>query len=130
MLQSERQQTAEAEKSFQQALELQERLVGQYPQDVELQSSLGGIYNNMGIVLEELQRTAEAAEAYQKAVEYQQAAFTRASTVARYRTFLSKHFYNYGRVLRQLGRAEDASQRGVGAKRALAERFAASVHGG
>jgi tetratricopeptide (TPR) repeat protein len=108
LLQNARQQAADAERSFQQALSLQEALVAQHPRDAGLQSSLGGICNNLGTVLEEQHRTEAAAEAYQRAVEHQTAAHERAPSVERYRSFLSKHYYNYGRVLRRLGRPEDA----------------------
>ena len=99
---------AEAEKSFLQALDLQQALVAQYPEDLELQSSFGGVYNNLGIVLEELGRIEDAASAYKAAVEHQRIAFSQAKDVSRYRSFLSKHYYNYGRVLRQLGYPEQA----------------------
>jgi len=56
-------------------------LVEQHPRDMSLQSSLGGIYNNQGTVLEEQDRTAAAAEAYRRAVEHQAAALQRAPAV-------------------------------------------------
>lgn len=99
---------ADAEQSFLPALELQRTLVALYPDDLDLQSSLGGVYNNLGIVLEELSRLEDAAVAYKHAVEHQRIAFLRAKDISRYRNFLSKHYYNYGRVVRQLGYAEQA----------------------
>lgn len=108
LLQNAQRRTADAERSFQQALSLQAVLVEQDPRDTSLQSSFGGIYNNLGTVLEELHRTEAAAEAYQQAVKHQAAAQQRAPSVARYRTFLSKHYYTYGRVLRELGRPDEA----------------------
>ena len=113
---------AGAERSFRQALDLQEALVRQNPHDLDLHSSLGGIYNNLGIVLEELHRTADAAKSYKQAVEHQQIASSNAPQVSRYRVFLSKHYYNYGRVLRRLGRPDNAARIARGPQSALAQR--------
>ena len=68
---------AAAEPSFRHALALQETLVKQDPQDVDLQSKLGVMYNDLGIVLEELNRAADAVKAYEQAVAHQQQAMAR-----------------------------------------------------
>jgi len=95
---------------FRQALTIQKALVAQYPDDLDLQSSLGGVYNNLGMSLEELHRIGDAAVAYKHAVEHQRIAFAQASSVARYRAFLSTHYYNYGRLLRQSGHPDQAAR--------------------
>ena len=110
MTQASLSQAAEAERSFRQALELQESLVRQNPQDVDLRSDMGGIYNNLGMILEKLQRNKEAADSYRKAVEHQKVAFGQAPEIARYRSFLSHHYFNYGEVLRRLGRVDEAAR--------------------
>ena len=107
-MQSKLGQANEAEQSFRKALELQESLVAQDPDDLALQSSLAGVCNNLGIVLEEQQQLAQASAAFQQAVDHQQIAYARAATVTRYREFLSKHYYNYGRVLRKTGHVDKA----------------------
>jgi tetratricopeptide (TPR) repeat protein len=107
----------EAEDSFNEALRLQRELVAEDAQDAESQSSLGGIYNNLGILLEGAGRLSQAAEHFQKAVAHQRAAFERAPSVARYREFLSKHYFNQGRVLRQLKRGDEAASAAVERKK-------------
>jgi len=92
--------------------------VRQNPGDLDLHSSLGGIYNNLAIVQEELRRPAEAAASYRRAIEHQKTAQSQAPKVSRYRVFLSKHYFNYGRVLRRLGRPEEAVHAAL-ARRAL-----------
>ena len=108
-----------AESSIRHALALQEALVKQDPQDVDLQSGLGGMYNNLGIVLEELNRTADAVKAYEQAVAHQQQAVASAPQIARYRQFLAKHYFNYGRALRKTGHPDDAAARAALAQREL-----------
>jgi len=118
LMQSRLGSSTEAERSFMQGLDLQNALVAQYPDDLDLQSSLGGVYNNLGIVFEELRRIEDAAVAYKHAVEHQRVAFSGAVEVSRYRSFLSKHYFNYGRVLRQLGHPDQAARSAL-ARRAL-----------
>ena len=108
LAQSRLRKTAAAERSFRQALDLQESLVRQNPDDLDLQSSLGGTYNNLGMLMEELQRNAEAADNFRHAVEHQQIARAHAPEVSRYQVFLSNHYYNYARILRRLGRPDEA----------------------
>ena len=130
LAQSRLRRTADAERSFRQALDLQESLVRQNPHDLDLQSNLGGIYNNLGMLLEQLQRNAEAADDYRHAVEHQQIASAHAPQVSRYRAFLSKHYYNYGRVLRRLGRPDEAARVALARRELVAERSTAPLRRG
>ena len=72
-----------------------------FDDDAELQSTLGGIYNNHAFVLEQLGRQHQALDSYRLAVEHQHAAHLAATEVPRYRDYLSKHFFNCGRLLRE-----------------------------
>ena len=103
-------QLVEAESSVRKSLEYQEPLVVDEPADVALRSSLGGMHNNLGMILEEMRRMDEAGESFRQAIEHQKIAHLQAADVARYRNFLNKHYYNYGRILRNLGRIDDAIQ--------------------
>jgi tetratricopeptide (TPR) repeat protein len=102
-------QATVAESDFRQALALQETLVKQDPADVQCQSALGGMYNNLGTVLEETKRPEDAVQAYEQAVAHQRVALASAPEVAHYRQLLSMHYFNYGRTLRQIGRPGDAA---------------------
>ena len=93
---------ANAEQSFRNALEVLEswRQTGDAtPMDF---SSLGGIYNNLGLVLESQGRRRDAASAYSQAIEYQKTARDLAPQVRRFRDLLNKHCDNHARVLRRL----------------------------
>ena len=59
--------------SLRQALELQESLARQNPGDIEAQSHLGGIYNNLGMVWAKCQRWEDACEAFHNAIERREA---------------------------------------------------------
>ena len=65
---------AAAERSMGQALLLQEALVKQDTSDVEEQSALGAMYNDLGVLLEKVSRSSDAAAAYQQAVAHQRQA--------------------------------------------------------
>jgi hypothetical protein len=99
-----------AESSFHRAVALQEILVEQDRQNVDLQSELGVMYNDLGVVLEELKRAPEAVTAYEKAVDHQRHAVASAAGIARYRQYLSKHYFNYGQALRRTGHPADAAR--------------------
>jgi eukaryotic-like serine/threonine-protein kinase len=103
-------QPTDAESSFRKALDLQEAVVKQDPGDVDAQSALGGMYNNLGIVLEELRRPADAVAAYERAVSHQRQALEKSPEVASHREFLSTHYANYSRALRHIGRPGDAAR--------------------
>jgi serine/threonine protein kinase len=71
-------------------------------------SSVGGIYNNLAVVLEKQDRYEEAADSYAQAIWFQQMACKRAPDVSRFRDLLSKHYLGQGRVMRSLGRYDEA----------------------
>jgi serine/threonine protein kinase/Tfp pilus assembly protein PilF len=106
---------AEAEGSFRQALALLETLAGQDGHDgknfnVDQESLLGAVYNNLGSVLYESNHKFEAVKAFEQAVAYQKRAVLHAPDVGKYKQFLSKHYFNYARALRQTGRLSDAAE--------------------
>lgn len=68
-------------------------------------SRLGGIHNNLGMVLEREERLQEAVASYAKAIEYQTAASNRAPQVVQFRNLLSTHQDNHTRVKRKLDRS-------------------------
>ena len=71
----------DAAQVFRRALEIQQSLVVQDPADIMLQSSLAGIHNNLGIILEDLGHSDQAVAAYRQAVDHQRVAYERAATV-------------------------------------------------
>jgi len=98
-------QVAASEESFRKALDaLQASLqtVVATPMDI---SRLGGIHNNLGMVLEREERLQEAVTSYAKAIACQTTAADRAPQVAQFREFLSTHQDNHARVKRKLSRS-------------------------
>ncbi len=89
---------------------MQETLVKEDSHDVELRSTLGGMYNNLGFVLEGEKRPEDALTAYGQAVEHQRQAMSQSPDTTRYRVFLSRHYINYARMLREAGRVDEALQ--------------------
>jgi tetratricopeptide (TPR) repeat protein len=92
-----------------------------------VRSSLGGMYNNLGIVLEQTQRFADAAEAFEKAIEQQREAHLRASEISQFSKFLNTHYNNYDRVLRRLGRTEDADRAALARRELLQDKLPSEV---
>ncbi len=68
LLLSRTSRTAEAEKRFRHAIELQRRLVQRRDRELRFRRDLALSYNNLGLLLSEQDRRDEAAEAYQSAV--------------------------------------------------------------
>jgi tetratricopeptide (TPR) repeat protein len=101
-------QPEDAERCFRNALGFQQQLVTEQPRDAELNSSLGGIANNLGIVRQGWGKHAEAAESFALAIEHQKQALKLAANQDRYRTLLAKHYDNYRRALAALGRTDEA----------------------
>jgi serine/threonine protein kinase len=92
-----------AEQSFRYALEVLDssmRTGETTPTDF---SSRGGVYNNLGMVLESQGQWRDAASAYLQAIQCQKKARDLAPQVGRFRDLLSKHCDNHARVLRRLG---------------------------
>ncbi len=107
---------AEAELSFRDALgsmEAQLVLVDGTPDDL---GSVGGIHNNLAMVLEKQGRYGEASDSYCQAIRFQEMACKQAPEVARFRDFLSKHYANHGRMLRRLGRHHEAVETALARK--------------
>ena len=89
---------------------LQEALVKQDASDVEEQSALGAMYNDLGVLLEKLNRSSDAATAYQQAVAHQRQAVVAAPENDVYRRRLDNHYLNYAQLLRKTGRTSDAAR--------------------
>ncbi len=98
----------EASLAFENALTFQIPLAELFVGDVDLQSTLGGVYNNLGFVQERLGETEKAIEAYRLAVKHQSRAHRAAPEVPQYREFLSKHYFNHATLLTESGRISDA----------------------
>ncbi len=77
-----------------------------YPDELSYQSSLGGILNNLGMVLEQLNQLDDAAKIYEQAIEHQKFSCDHARQVTQYREFLGKQYDNYRRVLKATGHWE------------------------
>jgi tetratricopeptide (TPR) repeat protein len=95
----------ESENSFRKALIVLQASVPMQlatPADV---SRLGGIHNNLGMVLERQERWGDAVASYARAIECQSAAADLAPQVVRFRDLLTKHQDNQARVMRRLGRS-------------------------
>ena len=99
---------AAAAAAFERALTIEERLVREQPGDLALQSSLGGVLHNLGMLHEQAGELDQAAARFASAIEHQRQASAGAPQVARYRQFLGQHLASYSRVLRQLGRDAEA----------------------
>ena len=80
-----------------------QELVNDYPDELNYRSTLGGVLNNLGMVLEQLDRLEEAASMYEQAIDCQKFALEHARQVTQFRDFLGKHYVNYCRVLRAMG---------------------------
>ena len=90
---------AESEESFRKALDVLQASVRAHlatPMDV---SRLGGIHNNLGMVLERQERWQDAIASYAQAIQCQSTAADRAPQVARFRDLLAKHRDNHLRVV-------------------------------
>lgn len=93
---------------FKNAIRAQESLAKRHPQN-NYYSVLGGMYNNLGNVLQSAQRIDQAAKAFERAVHFQQVAVDGAPKWQRFARLLNNHLYNYGRVLRLQGEIEQAA---------------------
>src|SRR5205823_5620364 len=93
---------------LQQSIELQQKLVEQFPDDRGDQNLLGGMYNNLGIALEQFGELQAAAGAFEQAIAHQELAMGGGTEPARARDHLRTHYVNAGRVRRQLGQIDAA----------------------
>ena len=118
-----------ADESFRQAREILEKLAKDYPDDLNIHSSLAGVLNNCGMMLEQLGKLDDAAAAYRRAIDEQLVAYRRAADVAAFRELLSKHYWNYGRALRAVGRPDEAAQAALARKGTLETEPATFIHG-
>ena len=78
-------------------------LVDDYPNELNYRSTLGGMLNNLGMVLEQLDRLDDAATMYEQAIDPKVSSIEHARQVIQFREFLGKHYINYRRVLRVMG---------------------------
>src|SRR5262249_23314446 len=110
-------QFVDAEATLRRSRDLYESLLPRYSQDPAIQSSLGGVYNNLAVTLEGADRLEDAAAAFRAAVDHQRVACDLAPDLPRCRELLIKHYEGQGRVLSKLGRAEEARQATVAMER-------------
>jgi tetratricopeptide (TPR) repeat protein len=108
MLQSHLNRQAEAEKSLQQAVKLQDALLAARPSDVQALSNQGSTWNNLAMLFDGQHRQAIAAEAYKKAIRFQRKAIDVAPTNGDVRSALSRHYFNYAKNLSGQRKYQDA----------------------
>jgi tetratricopeptide (TPR) repeat protein len=109
MLYARQEKCDEAKAAFDSAVKIYEGVLARQPNDVDaaVQSGLGGVYHNLGIVLEQAGELAAAAEAFGKAIKHQQIAARKARGFVRFAHYLREHQSHHARVLRQLGRHDE-----------------------
>ncbi|QDV45091.1 Serine/threonine-protein kinase PrkC [Stieleria neptunia] len=99
----------QAQSAFEEALAFQMTLTEAFEQDADQHSTLGGVFNNVAFVHEELGNLEQAIDAYQSAVKHQEIAYNVSAQTPRYREFLSKHYFNYAKLLLTTKRAPEAA---------------------
>ncbi len=97
-----------AERSFENALERQLKVLETEPNDVATLSHLGGVYNNLALLQDSDGRPFEAEANFHMAIERQRQALDQAGEHQLIRQLLSKHYYNYAENLAKQGRYDEA----------------------
>ena len=95
-------------RAYQEATEINERLVALDPDNLEFQSHLAEAVNNLGIVLLDRGKNELALEAFRKAIAHERPVFEKAPQVPKYRMFLFNPTLNVSQAMRALGRPDDA----------------------
>jgi eukaryotic-like serine/threonine-protein kinase len=90
------------------ARRIQQTLADAIPDTVSTQSELGGIHNDIGLLLQEVGQLAEALQAFEKARDIHQKLADANPTVTQYQRFLANHYHGIGTVLSQTGKPADA----------------------
>ena len=113
MAQSRGELFADAELSFQKAIQLQDALLAAKPGDAETWSNQGSVWNNLGLVFDQQKRFTNAEKAYQQAIANQRRALDSVPKNERYRALLSQHYLNNVRNLEKQAKYDAAVQAAV-----------------
>jgi tetratricopeptide (TPR) repeat protein len=100
----------EAERTLRQALTVQEAVVAQCSEADDQHNLLGGILNNLALVLYPQERLKEARAFLERAIDHQQIALKINPHVPLYRTFLRNHHGLMGAVLWKSSELADAER--------------------
>ena len=109
LMQFESGEFAEAVRSFERALAIQEPLVKRNPDKPVLAKTLGMTAYRLGLTREAQQRPALAAEAMATAIVHHRAAFDRGPESPDYRHYLSDDYHAMARLQRTLNRQSEAA---------------------
>jgi tetratricopeptide (TPR) repeat protein len=103
MLMNQERRGAQAEEQFRSARVVLDKLAEQAPANAEYQHVLGGIKNNVAMLLNRRWEFAPARELLKQAINHQQAALRVNADNKSYRQFLRNHYDNLAETLVQLG---------------------------
>lgn len=91
-LQSRSGQLREAISSYREAIKRHQAMRAQRRDDLQLESALGAVFNDLGLTLLKSEQYEEALDACQQAIEHQRQAYEQAPQIVTYRQHLSRHY--------------------------------------